>query len=120
MWIVVHIDGGWLAHPGLACVLEVADELFLLGVHADDRQPGRGKRGALHGDLVELLVTVGVVRRGFELLGIDVQRVARVVQQPSHRRRAHRMANRYQPIAQAAQTAAYPDLARDRVTSRFG
>ena len=28
--IVVHIDGSWLAHPGLASVLEVAHEFFFL------------------------------------------------------------------------------------------
>ncbi len=38
----------------------------------------------------------------------------------AHGRRAHRMANGFQSIAQAAQAAAYPDLAGHRVTRRFG
>src|SRR6266849_3268425 len=59
-------------------------------------------------------------RRGFALLGVDVQRVVQILQQASHGRRTHRMANGFQSIAQAAQAAAYPDLAGHWVTRRFG
>jgi hypothetical protein len=60
---VVHVDllGGPLGRPFLAAVLELADQLFLLGVHADHRL-ARGERG--RGPLVEvaeLAVPVGVL-----------------------------------------------------------
>jgi hypothetical protein len=120
MRIVVHIDCGWLAHPGLASVLESSDELLLLlRIHAEDGQPGRSEHGALYGDVVELLVTVGVVRRGLDLLGFDVQCIAEILQKSTHGRRAHRMADSFQSIPQAAQTAAHPDLTRHRVAGCF-
>jgi hypothetical protein len=61
-----------------------------------------------------------VLRRRCDLLGIDPQGIAQILQESSHRRRADWMADRFQPIAQAAQTTAHPDLSRHRVTSRLG
>src|SRR6266567_5523348 len=117
---VVDIDHSRLTDPGLASVLEVAHEFLFLRVDAQDRQASSGKRGALHRDVIKLLLAVGVVRRGFALLGVDVQRIIQILQQACYGRRAHRMANGFQSITQAAQAAAYPDLAGHRVARRFG
>src|SRR5216683_7315055 len=45
---------------------------FLFGVDAQDGQSGRGEDGPLHGNVVELLLTVSVVRGSLDLLGVDL------------------------------------------------
>jgi hypothetical protein len=49
-------------------VAEVADQLVLLGVHADDGQPGGGERGPPLGDVPDLLVAPRVLRPASTLL----------------------------------------------------
>src|SRR5712691_2864284 len=117
---VVHVDGDRLERPGLAGVLEVAHELLFLGVCTDDRQPSRGEPSALHSNVVELLVTVGVGRRGLDLLGIDVQRVVKLAQQTAHSGWTDHVARRFQLDAQRAQAAADPLLRGHRIAGRFG
>ena len=43
-WEVMHIDGGGFQTPGGAGILEIADQLLLLGVDADGWPPRGGKR----------------------------------------------------------------------------
>jgi hypothetical protein len=56
----MHIDGGGLQTPGGAGILEIADQLLLLGVDADGRPSRGGKRRALGRKMRELGVTVGI------------------------------------------------------------
>src|SRR5262245_46794427 len=56
---VVLVDLRGLPAPRLPLASEVPDQLFLLRVHADDGQPGRGELRALGSDVAELLVPRG-------------------------------------------------------------
>ena len=56
---VVVVDQVGSSAPGAAGVLEVADQLALLGINTDDRQVPFSELDALLGDVGELLVAVG-------------------------------------------------------------
>ena len=77
---VVSVDLVGLLPPGDTGVLEVADQLLLLRVHAEDRQAllPEGSDEPLEED--ELLLAVGVVRPA-EALDVDAQAVAQVTEQ---------------------------------------
>src|SRR5216684_4099201 len=105
------------ASPGKSCTLTAigsSDQVWpaflksptssplFLGVCTDDRQPSRSERRALFSNVVELPPTVGVIRRGFHLFGIDVQRVVELAQQAAHRGRTDRVTRRLQLGAQRA------------------
>src|SRR5216684_7586698 len=122
------------ASPGKSCTLTAigsSDQVWpaflksptssplFLGVCTDDRQPSRSERRALDSNVVELPPTVGVIRRGFHLFGIDVQRVVELAQQAAHRGRTDRVTRRLQLGAQRAQTTADPLLRRHRVAGCF-
>src|SRR5262249_54892755 len=103
-----------------ASILEVAYELLLLRVDAQDRQAGRGEDGPLYRDVVELLLTVSMLRRGLDLLGVDMQRVVEFAQQAREGGQADAVASRFQLGAQRAQAAADPFLRGHRIAGRFG
>src|SRR5262245_35878845 len=58
---VVLVDLRGLPAPRLPLASEVADQLFLLRIHADNGQPGFGEGGTLGCDVAELLVSGGGV-----------------------------------------------------------
>jgi len=71
--------GFTLRAPLPSRVLEVADELFLLGIHTDHRLPGNKRR--LHSlvDVLELLVAVGMLG-ALPGLAVGLQAVAQLLQ----------------------------------------
>jgi hypothetical protein len=58
----------WLSAPGASLVSEVANELLLLGIDADNGQPVRSERRPLCSDVPELLISVGVLRASSSFL----------------------------------------------------
>ena len=70
---VVHVDRLGLLAPHPPGVLELPDQLLLLGIDADLGQPGRAERLPLLGDVLELPIAVGMRRARLELLGVRVQ-----------------------------------------------
>src|SRR6516165_7195787 len=68
---IVHIDALWRAFwtPVGAGVLEVAEQLFLLGIDRDHRLPGSLRSQYLRVDVLELRIAVGVMRT---LIGLAV------------------------------------------------
>src|SRR5205823_9055580 len=109
-----------LEAPGLAGLLEVANQLLFLAVDANDRLSRRGEGGDLLVDVGELGVAVGVVRASFELLAVDVQRIVQLAQQTADRRWAERVASLFQAFAQHPQAAADPLLRAHWIACRFG
>jgi hypothetical protein len=59
----MHVDPfGLRRPPRLALVLEVADQLLLLGVDADDGLARRDERAFALGDVAELSVPIRMIR----------------------------------------------------------
>ena len=73
------VDGLWRSFPSGALVLEVANQLTLLGIYADDGQAALGELHALLGDVLKLLVAVwaGSCR---DALVVDAQPVVKVLE----------------------------------------
>ena len=68
------------AFPTLAWIFEVADQLAFLGVHADDGQVTSLEAPAQLGEIFELQVAIGAGAGG-DLLVIDTQRIAHLMEQ---------------------------------------
>ena len=68
---IVHVDALWRAFwtPVGAGVLEVAEQLFLLGIDRDHRLPGSLRNQHLGVDVLELRIAVGMMRT---LIGLAV------------------------------------------------
>jgi len=77
---VVIIDATRGRFPTTARIFEIADELALLAVHADDGQMTALETVAQLGQIFELKIAVGT-RTGGDLLLIDPQRIAHVMEQ---------------------------------------
>jgi hypothetical protein len=83
---VVGVDLDWhpRGRPFPATVLELADQLFLLGVHRDHRLARRKRRLCGLVDQLELGVAIGVICT-LARLAIGLQAVAERAQQPRDR-----------------------------------
>jgi hypothetical protein len=57
----VLVDQAGLLAPGFAGIPEVTDQLLLLGIDANDRQPALREGAPLRGDVLELLVPPGAL-----------------------------------------------------------
>jgi hypothetical protein len=66
-----------------AAVLELPDVLLLLGIHADHRIASGQEPGCGVMDVPELCVPVGMLA-AFQRLGVRLQAVASLMQQPLH------------------------------------
>src|SRR5215216_3851361 len=62
--------------------LPINSSSLLLGIEADDRQPRAGKRLPPGGDRRELVGAIGVGGTGLQVLGVDVERAAQILEQP--------------------------------------
>jgi hypothetical protein len=89
---VVHLDllGPALRVPFPAAVVVRADEFLLRGVHADHRVTGGQVRLGLIVEVAELGVAV-VMLGAVAGLGVGLQAVAQLAQQPAHHEVADRM-----------------------------
>ena len=88
--VIINPPRRALRLPFGAAVFEVADQLFLLAIDRDHRDPGRQAPGHQVIDVAELGVAVRVLA-AFDRLGVALQAVAQpVLQQPAHRVRADR------------------------------
>ncbi len=79
---VVIIDATWDRFPTSARIFEIADELTFFAVDADDGQMTALAAVAQLGEIFELKIPVGT-RTGGDLLLIDPQRIAHVMEQAS-------------------------------------
>jgi len=77
---VVIIDATRSRFPTTAGIFEIADELAFLAVDADDGQMTALETVAQLGQILELKIAVGT-RTGGDLLLIDPQRIAHVMEQ---------------------------------------
>src|SRR6266851_6922620 len=116
---VMDVDGDRLEAPGLARLLEVADQLLFLTVDADNGLPCRFEDADLLVDVGELDIAVRVVRASFELLAVEVQRIVQLAQQAANRGWAERVASLFQAVAQRPQAAAHPFLGAHRIAGCF-
>ena len=76
VWKVMHIDRLCFLTPGSPSILEVANQLFLLGIHADDRRACRLKDLSLARNDLKLRRAIRVSGAGLALFRIHTQRVA--------------------------------------------
>src|SRR2546426_896445 len=78
---VVIVHHAWRVVPPCAGILEVADQFAFLGIHADDGQPLALEAITQIADVQKLLVAIrtGV---GGELLLIDTERIAHLLEEP--------------------------------------
>src|SRR6266542_4332352 len=100
-----------------SCV--AADQLLLLGVHADDRPTGGQILLGLLADVAKLRVPVGVLGALLGLAGA-LQRVALLLEQPPHGVVADRVALRAKRVGKLAGGLAGPAQRRLRVASASG
>ena len=92
---VMVIDKNGAGAPRTATISEVADELLLLGVYADDRIATTFETSARSGDMFELLVTQcaggrGSFARCSDLFVVNSQRVSQITQKRRYRVGTHR------------------------------
>ena len=90
-----------------AGILEVTDQLLLLGIDRDRRLTRRQRLFHLCIDVAELDVAVGMVRP-FERLAIGLQAVAHVTQQIGHHVMANAVAEFTKPTRKLAQALRRP------------
>ena len=118
---VVHVDPFRCA-LGLvldAAVVEGADELFLLGVHADHRLAGGHESLRQLVQVAELAVTVGMGRPFFDL-GRRLQRVAETLEDPPDGVVGDRKALAHQVLGQVGGGLRRPAQQRHRVAPGLG
>ena len=117
---VVHVHPlrAALRPPLGAAVGELADLLFLLGVHRDDRVPGVQELARLARDVAELGVPVRLLPALGDL-GVPLQAVALGLQQPRHRRRRAPVPGRGQRVRQVPGRQARPAQRRLRIPPRL-
>ena len=97
---------------------EVADQFLLLRVHRDDRVARRLERRHLRVDVPELCIPVRVLL-SLDGLGVALQAVAGLLQQPGHRHRGHRVPARGQLTCQMRRGLGRPPQRRLRVSPRL-
>ena len=73
--------------PSASGILEITNQLLLLGIHADNRSSGRQKQLPDTADEAKLLIAVRVAWR--QALAIAEQAVFQALQQTTHRRGAN-------------------------------
>ena len=88
------VDQFGLLRPGLSAVLEVANELLLLAVHADDGAPAASERLSPVVDVVELSIAFlglgWILIARFDLFVVNPQGVAQeLLEQAGHGARAN-------------------------------
>jgi hypothetical protein len=79
---VVIENAARTAFPTLTWIFEVADQFAFLGVNADDRQVTSLEAPTQLGEIFELQVAIGAGAGG-DLLVIDTQRIAQLMEQAS-------------------------------------
>ena len=114
----VHPLRAALRPPLGAAVGELADLLFLLGVHRDDRVPGVQELARPGSDVAELGIPVRVLPALGDL-GVALQAVAPGLQQPRHRRRRAPVPGRGQRVRQVPGRQARPAQRRLRIPPRL-
>jgi len=102
-----HLRRRALGMPFAPGILEVADQFLLLGVHRDRRFAAGQRRLDLVVDVVELGVTIGMVRP-LACLAVGLQPVAELVQEFAHQRAADLVTHVAQRAGQLAQALAGP------------
>jgi hypothetical protein len=107
-----------LATPNPSRVLEVANQLSLLGIHADDWLSGSQKEPFDPLNVAELTISVWMRRPGV-FFSTGFQGVTHLVQQPPDSSMTSLVPQLAQGLTQPSQTASYPFLSAHRVASRF-
>src|SRR5271165_1887403 len=99
-------------------VFEVPHQLFLLGIHRDDRLTQPQEASDLAVDMLKLSVPIRM-RRAFQSLGVCLQAIAQLVQQLGHQTVADAVTTTAQAqfLGQFAHALASPAQRRLRVTT---
>src|SRR3984957_16356941 len=115
------VDQRLLRHPLrlplVPSILEIADQLLLLGIHRDNRLSAPHASIGGRVDALKLSVAIGVSRT-FAALAHRLEAIAEVIQQPTHRRRTHRPSLRAQSSGELRSALACPPQRRPRVAAR--
>ena len=98
-------------------ILEIADQLLLLGVDGDRRLARRQRLLHLIVDIAELRIAVGMVRP-LEGLAIGLQAIAQLSQQIGHHIMADAMTEPVKPGRQMAQALRRPQQWCHRIAAR--
>ena len=115
-----HPLGVSLGPPGAALIRIGADQLLLLGIHADHRLARGQVRGDLPADVTELPVPVRVLLP-LDRLGVALQAVAQLCgQQPGHAVMRHPMPLPAQLTSEIAGRAGGPPQPGHRIPARLG
>src|SRR5215471_21325191 len=104
---VVIENAAGAAFPTTAWVSEVTHQFPLFGIHADDRQMTALEAVAQIGEIFELEVAMWAVAGG-DLLVIDAQRIAHLIEQSRHGIGADRDAQRAEFLGDSDGGAARP------------
>lgn len=105
---VVDVHSKGFPPPRRSGVLERADQLLLLGVHADDRPSQLSERLDLCPKIEKLSVAFGMSRVRLLLFPMTSQRIVPLSQQPTDRRPTHSMTRFGQGGAQRTEAATGP------------
>lgn len=112
--MAVHLFG--FQTPGSSSVLEVADQLFFLGIHADHRPTGLQKPLLLSNDVAKLPISIRMRRTG-NSFPIGFERELPFAEQTPYGHRINRVALSIQQSAQAIQTETHPLLFGHRIAA---
>lgn len=109
--VVIH-HRGRLETPNQAGVLEVADQLLLLGVHTDDRQALSDKAASLLINALELKVTIRM--RFGEGLDVGVKAIAELMEKTADGAGAYLYVPSLEFLSDLLQAFVRPDPAASR------
>jgi hypothetical protein len=113
-----HVFGGALRAPLAPAILEIADQLFLLGIDRNRRLACRKRFLHMVVDVMKLRVAIRVVR-SLTRLAVSLQAVIELVQQLANQCAVDLMAHRAQTLADLAQALACPQLRRLWIATRL-
>jgi len=116
---IVHVDTLCTLTPGLARVLEVADQLFLLGVNTNGRLTSRLMLGPLLPQVTKLAIAVGMLLP-VHLLDVDPQAVVMLLEQATDHRSADAVTLVVETVLDISQPAVEPFLAAHGIPGGVG
>ena len=119
LWEIVDIDDLWLLTPNLTWVLEIAHELLLLGICANDRVSCRLMLRPLFVDVLELSITVRMLCT-CSLFHIGPQAIVMLLKQPTDHRQAYAVTQFIETLLNIRQATVEPFALAHRITRCMG
>jgi hypothetical protein len=118
LWKIMHIDLFGFLTPNTACILEVADQLLLLGVDTECRLAGGLMLSSLCQNVLELEISLWLFLSD-KFFDIGPQSVVVCPEQSTDHRQADLMTLLTETALDISQTAVEPLVATHRVTGRM-